>query len=408
MKGLRFGEVRMKKGSIFGGAFLLAGSCIGAGMLALPVITGLAGVLPSLIMLVIAWLFMLTSGLFLLEANLNLGYQYSLISLSELTLGQVGKKLTWVLFCFLFYSLNIAYVSASGQILQGFLHSLGFHLSYDMACVFFAAFFGFIVYRGTKAVDFVNRALMVFLILSYLILVFLGVKYVNTKLWALVDFKYALPTLPILIISFGFQNMIPSLAHYFAGDFVRLKKAVIIGSAIPFVIYLIWELVLLGIIPEAGRQALKEAVDQGKAISQVLQNVIGYSFLTMIAQGFALFAIITSYVAQALSLVDFLSDGLRVVAIGRLRVYLVLLVIFPPLLLALLKPGLFITALNYAGGFSAVILFGLFPVLMVWKLRYFSKQKGKRAVPFGKISLITIAALSMLIFIVELISQISQ
>jgi tyrosine-specific transport protein len=39
-----------KPGSIFGGVLLIAGSCIGAGMLGLPIITGIAGFFPSLLM----------------------------------------------------------------------------------------------------------------------------------------------------------------------------------------------------------------------------------------------------------------------------------------------------------------------------------------------------------------------
>jgi len=109
---------QIKEGSVLGGILLIAGSCIGAGMLALPVITGIGGFLPSIFMLVVAWLFMTATGLLLLEANLTIGYNLSLISIAEYTLGKGGKVLCWILFVFLFYSLSIAYIAASGEILQ--------------------------------------------------------------------------------------------------------------------------------------------------------------------------------------------------------------------------------------------------------------------------------------------------
>ncbi len=71
-------------------------------MLALPVITGLGGFIPSLAMFVFAWLFMTASGFLLLEANLAIGHNLSLISIAERTLGKTGKLLCWILFIFSF------------------------------------------------------------------------------------------------------------------------------------------------------------------------------------------------------------------------------------------------------------------------------------------------------------------
>ena len=90
-----------KAGSLLGGILLIAGSCIGAGMLALPVVTGVGGFVPSIAIFLFTWLFMSTTGLLLLEANLTLGYDLSLISLAQKTLGSVGKAGCWLLFLFL-------------------------------------------------------------------------------------------------------------------------------------------------------------------------------------------------------------------------------------------------------------------------------------------------------------------
>ena len=42
-----------KEGSVFGGMLLIAGSCIGSGMLGIPIVTGVAGFFPSLLMFAI-------------------------------------------------------------------------------------------------------------------------------------------------------------------------------------------------------------------------------------------------------------------------------------------------------------------------------------------------------------------
>ncbi|MES2272690.1 MAG: aromatic amino acid transport family protein, partial [Chlamydiota bacterium] len=52
---------------VFGGTLLVAGTSIGAGMLALPVVTASGGFLPALFVYFLCWLFMTCTGLLLLE-----------------------------------------------------------------------------------------------------------------------------------------------------------------------------------------------------------------------------------------------------------------------------------------------------------------------------------------------------
>lgn len=367
-------RLRLKEGSILGGVLLLSGSCIGAGMLAVPVITGPAGFFPAALMFFFAWLFMTATALLLLEANLICGFHLSLVSLAEKTLGRLGKLATWLLFLLLFYSLNVAYIAASGPILERLIFGCTTVSIPSWICsLVFTILFAFVIYRGTKIVDYFNRLLMAALIVSYIILVFLGASYVKSHNLFQGKLAYAFISLPILVISFGFHNMIPSLAEYFQGDRKRLKITILLGSLIPLVVYLIWEFVMLGIIPIEGKQGLIEGLKAGVPVTEVLRSLVGCSWIATLAELFSLFAIITSFLAQSLSLVDFLADGLKIKKEKMQRLFLIFLTLIPPFLSAFLYPNIFIRALNLAGGFSAVILFGIFPVLMVWKLRYREK-----------------------------------
>lgn len=395
--------MEVKKGSVIGGILLISGSCIGAGMLALPVITGVGGFIPSSILFFFAWLFMTITALLLLEANLTLGYHLSLISIAQKTLGNVGKILCWILFVFLFYSLGIAYIAASGDIVKGIASDfLDIHMPVWVGSVVFTLFFGFVIYLGVRPVDFLNRILMVGLLVTYFLLVILGTKYVRRELLAHSQWKLAFISLPVLVISFGFHNMIPSLAEYLHGHVGRLKRTVFIGSLIPLAIYLIWEAVLLGIIPVEGRGGLADALDKGSAATTALRMVVGKAWVCTVADAFALFAIITSFLAQSLSLVDFLSDGLKIPKRRMGRVFLIILTLVPPFIFAFFYPGIFIQALNMAGGFSAVLLFGVMPALMVWVLRYRQKKTHPIIVPGGRPLLILILIVALAIFFLEL------
>src|SRR5690606_18043673 len=120
-----------------------------------------------------------------------------------------------------------------------------------------------------------------------------------------------------------------------------------------------------------------------------------------VAQGFALFAIVTSFLAQSLSLVDFLADGLKIPKIGFGRASLVLLTLVPPFAFAFAYPGIFIKALNLAGGFAAVILFGVMPVMMVWVLRYRRNLETTHMLPVGRFVLGCILFVAIGIFLLE-------
>jgi tyrosine-specific transport protein len=103
-------------GTIFGGTLLLTGSCIGAGMLGLPIMSGLSGFYPSLIAFFGAWAFMTLTGLLLVEANSAFSKKVNLLTMVEKTLGKKGRLLCWVLYLFLFYSLLLAYIAGIGSL----------------------------------------------------------------------------------------------------------------------------------------------------------------------------------------------------------------------------------------------------------------------------------------------------
>ena len=383
----------LKKGSLVGGTLLVAGCCIGAGMLGLPVASAEAGFPPSIVMFFISWLFMLTTGLLLLEVNLWVGEETSIVTMAKRTLGLPGKIASWFLFLFLFYCVLVAYVSASGQLFTEFIQvTAGKSLPDSVGSLIFCIFFGLLLYLGTGAIDSFNRLLMFGLLISYAVLVAIGGSQVNPQLLTRSNWSYATAVIPIAVFSFGFHNLVPSLTTYFKGDKKSLTLSILIGSAIPLAIYLVWEWIILGIVP---LQDFKTALYKGDIVTEALKTTVGASWILGFAQAFAFFAIITSFLSVALSFVDFLADGLNVKRTPRGKLLLILLVLLPPFLCALVYPDIFLIALKTAGGFGSVLLFGILPALMVWKGRYILKLEDKSIVPGGRILLIAVIAFSL-------------
>lgn len=314
------------KGNVIGGMLLIAGSCIGAGMLALPIITGLGGFLFSIMMALICWAFMTFTGLLVLEINSWFTHRVNIVSMAGKSFGFVGRAISWVLYLFLFYSLMVAYISGSGNILSSMMYN-AFSLFFtpQFIGVFYVILFGSFIYMGTLQVDFVNRLFMIGLILTYFGIVFLGMRHIHLKNFTHIDIRYSLIGLPVLVTSFGFHNMIPSIVTYMEYDYKKVKQAILGGSLIVLIVYLLWVTIVLGILPF---EDLLSGYSHGIESSQILVEHLRSTWTSIFVQWFAFFAIVTSFLAQGLALMHFIADGLKVEPTKKHNLWLILITLF--------------------------------------------------------------------------------
>ncbi len=393
------------RGSLLGSTLLIAGSCIGIGTLGLPVNTAMAGFLPAVAMFLVSWLFMMSTGLLLLEVNLHFKKDANLITMADRLLGKAGQAAAWFLFLFLFYCIMVAYSAGSGELVADFVEEV-FSLDIPkwLGSVGFVTILGIIVYFGAFAVDRLNRILMGGLILTYFMLVMLGVPHVRREFLSYVDWSQCIWAIPVMIISFGYHNLIPSLTTYLDFNANRMRLSIILGSAIPLVGYIIWEWIILGVIPH---EEFAKAMQEGNMVTHTLKTVVGRAWIVDIMEYFAFFAIITSFIGVALSFVDFLADGFQIKKDRTGKLIITSMALGPPLFFSLLYPKLFIQALNYAGGFGAVILFGVLPALMAWVGRYRKKLWDKMILPGGKFTLVLIILFGCSVFALQLINALN-
>lgn len=138
-------------------------------------------------------------------------------------------------------------------------------------------------------------------------------------------------------------------------------------------------------------------------VTHTMKEVVGKAWIVDVIEYFAFFAIVTSFIGVALSLFDFLVDGLQIKKDSRGKAIACFLALAPPLFFSLVYPNVFIQALNFAGGFGAVILFGVLPALMAWMGRYSKKLWSEEMLPGGKWSLMLIIFFGSSVFILQLI-----
>lgn len=396
-------EVRHR---VLGGVLLVSGTTIGAGMLALPVVTGLAGFFPTVCLFLVYWCFMTYTAFLLLEVNLWLGEGINLITMAHHTLGRVGEAVSWVTYLFLLYLLTTAYLAGGGPILAGVFYTLtGIAVPGWVGAIPLLLIFGFFVYEGTKYVDVVNRLLMLGLVVAYGAMALFIVPHIEESFLSYANWKYPLLAVSVTATSFGFHIIIPTLTTYLHHNVRNLVKAILIGSIIPLIVYLIWEAITLGVIPVSGENGMIEGYEKGYDGVKLLVMTMNNSKVALIAQFFSFFAIVTSFLGVTLSLTDFLADGIHIKKTHTGRIILFALTFLPPLVFILTFPRAFLSALQFAGAFGVVVLFGLLPPFMVWSGRYRKGMKSPLTVPGGKIGLIVTIVLSLTVIGIEVANQ---
>uniref|UniRef100_A0A7S0L3X4 Amino acid transporter transmembrane domain-containing protein n=1 Tax=Coccolithus braarudii TaxID=221442 RepID=A0A7S0L3X4_9EUKA len=377
--------------SLLGATALVAGTTVGAGILALPAKTLAAGFAPSTAALLCAWLYMASSGLLIAEVNVNTrcAVERSAVSLNTMvddTLGSAGSKLAGLAYLFIHYTLLVAYMLQGGTLL---LELLPAPLSSAFGAPLFAAGVGGTMFLSTQPqVERFNNVLVAGVILTFISLLVLGAPQVDVSMLGRADAMQILPAIPVLVLSLVFHNVIPTIAYQLRCDIERIRYAIIVGSLVPTLMFISWDAVILGVVPFDGAAA---ALVDPLAALRGTGDVFGST-----VRIFSVLAIITSFVGFVYGLVDFLADAIGwdppedfaeeendaptahavgeepsadVARVGR-RLALYAMALLPPLLIAESDPSLFFAALDNAGTFGILVLFGILPPLMVWQQRY--------------------------------------
>lgn len=393
------------RGSVISAMFLVGGTCIGGGMLALPIATGISGFLPSLAMMAVCWLAMTATALLLLEVSLWMEEGAHVITMTSRILGKYGKAVAWCIYLFICYASIVAYTAGGGVQLASFIDGI-FHitLAKEMGSVLFILVFGLIIYLGSLIVGRVNAVLFIAMIVAYLALVGMGVDEVKPQLLRTQRWSTSIMAIPLLLTSFSFQTMVPSLTPYLKRNAKGLRWAIIGGTTIAFIVYAIWQWLILGIVPVEGPHGLAAALSKGEPATQFIREHVEGAWVANVAEYFAFFAIITSFLGIALGLFDFLSDGLKIKKEGWGNVVLGLLIVLPTIVFATQFERVFLLALDTSGGFGDSILNGIIPVLMVWVGRYKLGYSGFR-VPGGKPVLGLILAFFSFTLILEFLAH---
>jgi tyrosine-specific transport protein len=358
--------------------FLVAGTCIGGGMLALPVASAINGFIPSTAMMLLAYIAMTLTALYLVEVGFWMKKDDAhLISMSGQFLGKWGKLFAWCLYLFICYASLVAYTAGAGHLIAKMAG-----LTNEGGCLLFISLFGPAILCSHVLLGRLNTALFIAMIVAYVVLIAISVPHIEPALLIRNEWHGCWLAIPLLLTAFSFQTLVPSLHPYLNHDAKSLKVAIIGGTTLAFVVYIVWQLTVLGTVPLEGEMSLMHALKAGEAATHVLGTNVNSTLIGPLASGFAFFALVTSFLGISMGLFDFLSDGLNIPKKKWGILILGALIIIPTYYASVNFERVFLNALDASGGFGDALLNGIMPIMMIYLGRYHYKlQKTGFAAP---------------------------
>ncbi|PMH43792.1 tyrosine transporter TyrP [Vibrio sp. 10N.286.49.B3] len=360
----------MTKSKVIGSTLIIAGTTIGAGMLALPLASAGIGFFSSLALMLMIWALMAFTALLMLELHQYADKSATLHTLANTILGKQGKWVASASVLFLLYALCAAYIAGGGaQFTQRINGLLSSDISSMVGTVIFTLVVAAIVTVGTHSVDKVNRVLFTIkLIMMVAVLTFLAPNVTQSFLLSMpIQQGLVVAAIPVIFTSFGFHSSIPSIVNYLDGNTSALRKVIIIGSAMPLIVYILWQVVTLGVISQNELLANTGLT----ALLSTLSDSVQHSNISHSIGLFADLALVTSFLGVSLGLFEFLGDSRKKQQGTANRIQAAVITFTPPLCFALFYPQGFITALGYAA-IALAVLAVLLPVAMIHTVR-----KGK-------------------------------
>lgn len=351
-----------------GSTLLVAGTMIGAGMLAMPLTSAGIGFGFTLVLLLGLWALLTFSALLFVELYQTAESDAGIGTLAEQYFGKAGRIIATAVLIIFLYALIAAYVSGGGSLLKDLLpESFGDKVS----ILLFTVIFGSFIIIGTHSVDKINRVLFFVMLAVFaivLILMLPEIKFDNLMATP-IDNALIISASPVFFTAFGFHGSIPSLNKYLGGNVKSLRFSILVGSAITLCAYILWQLSTHGLLTQNEfLQILKEDATLNGLVKATFA-ITGSNVIASAVKLFSTLALITSFLGVGLGLLECIEDLLkRSFNVTAGRISLGLLTFIPPLVFALFYPEGFILALGYAGqmfAFYAVVL----PVSLVWKAR---------------------------------------
>lgn len=244
----------------------LVGTTIGAGIFAIPHVISQAGLPIGLVYLLGLGILNLLLNLLYGEVILRTPGDHQLTGYAEIYLGKKGKAIATTAMFISLYGALLAYLLKIGQfcaLVFGFANPLFFSL-------LFFTFASLAIILGLKTISQIEIILSASIITLIGIIAFLAKNSFVFSNYPLNPANFSSIFLPYGVILFALSGSaaIPEMEEILRQDHKNLKKAILFGSLIPLIAYLIFALSIVGV------SGMKTSDDAISSLVGILPNWI--------------------------------------------------------------------------------------------------------------------------------------
>lgn len=340
----------------------LIGTIVGAGILGIPYVIAKAGFLYGLLLIVLMGTAFVFLNLFTGEIVLRTRKQFQLSGYANKYLGSTGKKIMTFSMGVVIYGALTAYLIGEGATWHSIL-GFGSPLLYSLIFFVMATI---IVYKGIKTT---GKAELLLIGLLFFVVLLMGIFSFDKISAHNLDTKFnpAFFFLPYGVILFALMGSpgIPEMQEVLGKNRKLLKKAIILGSTIPVVLYIFFTVIIVGIV---GLENF-ELLEPNQRIATIALQIYTQPLLGFFANLLAVLAMFTSYLTLGTALTEVYEYDYK------LSRKVAFLLTFPlPLLIVLLNLTTFFTVIGISGAVAGG-LEGILIILMFWKAKLLGDRK---------------------------------
>ncbi len=336
---------------------LVAGTCIGAGMIALPMSLAKLGVIPSIIVMLAAWFLTYYPSLVSVELNLHSERGLSLGLLGRKFSGRIAEMVGEISVKLLSYALLAAYIYGASSIIQKLINiemqAITVQAILSTAIIVVLLFPTCIVSKINN-IAFAGFAWLFLLLIAKVVSC---IDYSNVPLVVSPNLGNISSIATIVFTSFGYQVIFHTLRDYCGKDVKLLKRAFFYGSIIPMIVYMLWTCGVLGVIYKANQEFYELMVDGKIEVGDLvheLSKIFKFSGLQVMIWWISIFTILTSVIGVGLGLTESYNLAFRE-KIRSPKLVSAVITVVPAYLISAIMPNAFIKALSVAGAILVVI-----------------------------------------------------
>ena len=349
-------------------ALFVAGTCIGAGMIALPMSLAKLGIFPSIVIMLATWFFTYYSSLVSVELNLHSECGLSLGLLGQKFSGKLAQFIGEISVKLLSYALLAAYIYGCSSIIQTLFDTeiSTIHIQTILSIfIIIALLFNTHVVSKINNIAFVGFALLFILLIAKVVSC---IDYSNIPWTIDPSFGNISSVATIVFTSFGYQVIFHTLRDYCGKNIKMLKRAFLYGSMIPMIVYIAWTCGVLSVVYKGNHEFFQLMIlgktEVGDLIAE-LAKIFKFSELQIMIWWISIFTILTSIVGVGIALTESYYKQLNN-KFKYPKLISAIITIIPSFCLSAITPSAFIRMLSIAGTLLVIIAV-LLPIYLFFK-----------------------------------------